>query len=74
MTTTSLAHLDFTAQINDPIWGAFPITKVEQKLLDTPELCRLQHIKQMGLAFLDYPGLTHTRLEHSLGVDRKSVV
>jgi HD superfamily phosphohydrolase len=68
MTTTNLAHLDFTAQINDPIWGAFPITKVEQRLLDTPELCRLQHIKQMGLAFLDYPGLTHTRLEHSLGV------
>ncbi|HEV7670644.1 MAG TPA: HD domain-containing protein [Thermoanaerobaculia bacterium] len=63
-----LGHLDFTSQVSDPIWGTFPITVLEAKVIDTSEVCRLQHIKQMGLAFLDYPGLTHTRLEHSLGV------
>jgi HD superfamily phosphohydrolase len=64
----SLEHLDFTSRVSDPIWGSFPITEVEKRVLATPEVCRLQNIKQMGLAFLDYPGLTHTRLEHSLGV------
>jgi HD superfamily phosphohydrolase len=63
-----LEHLSFISQISDPIWGAFPITALEDEVLDTPEVCRLQHIKQMGLAFMDYTGLTHTRLEHSLGV------
>lgn len=65
---TGLEHLNFVSQISDPIWGAFPITALEKEVLDTPEVSRLQHIKQMGLAFLDYTGLTHTRLEHSLGV------
>lgn len=63
-----LEHLTFTAQISDPVWGAFPITALEEELLATRELSRLNHIKQMGLAFLDFPSLTHTRLEHSLGV------
>jgi HD superfamily phosphohydrolase len=60
--------LHYTRQLSDPIWGAFPITALEEEILQTPELTRLEHIKQMGLAFLDYPSLTHTRLEHSLGV------
>ncbi|MFY9826608.1 MAG: HD domain-containing protein [Thermoanaerobaculia bacterium] len=60
--------LRFAHQLSDPVWGAFPITALEEEILQTPELSRLEHIKQMGLAFLDYPSLTHTRLEHSLGV------
>jgi HD superfamily phosphohydrolase len=61
-------NLHFTTQLTDPVWGAFPITQFEAEILDTHELCRLEQIKQMGLAFLDFPSLTHTRLEHSLGV------
>lgn len=62
------AKLRYTSQISDPIWGAFPITEVEERVLQDPALVRLAHIKQMGLAFLDHQSLTHTRLEHSLGV------
>jgi len=66
--TYALPALQLTRQLSDPIWGAFAVTAIEEDLLETQELWRLEHIKQMGLAFLDYPSLTHTRLEHSLGV------
>jgi HD superfamily phosphohydrolase len=35
--------------------------------LESAELQRLGHIKQLGLANLVFPGANHTRLEHSLG-------
>jgi len=37
-------------------------------LLKTPEMNKLSHIKQLGLAHLVFPGAHHTRFEHSLGV------
>jgi HD superfamily phosphohydrolase len=40
---------------------------LNQRLLDSAELQRLGHIKQLGLANLVFPGANHTRLEHSLG-------
>ncbi len=58
----------FVAQLSDPIWGAIPITALEKWMLQHPALVRLGQIKQMGLGFLDYPSLSHTRLEHSIGV------
>jgi len=60
--------LEFTAEFTDPMWGTFPITKLEENLLNTRSFSRLEQIKQVGVAFLDYPALSHTRLEHSLGV------
>jgi len=36
-------------------------------VLDTPAVQRLRYVRQLGHAFLVYPGATHTRLEHALG-------
>ena len=54
--------------INDAIHGQFRIEGVRADLLNTPEMNKLSHIKQLGLAHLVFPGAHHTRFEHSLGV------
>ena len=53
--------------INDAIHGQFKLDGVTEDLLSTPELNKLSHIKQLGLAHLVFPGAHHTRFEHSLG-------
>ena len=37
------------------------------RVLDTPAVQRLRYVRQLGHAFLVYPGATHTRFEHALG-------
>lgn len=50
-----------------------PLTPRVRALLDTAEMRRLARISQLGLVALVYPGATHTRLEHSLGVYRLAI-
>ena len=40
----------------------------ERKALDSRPFQRLRHIHQLALTHLIYPGATHKRFEHSLGV------
>ena len=47
-----------------------PLTPRVRALIDLPLLRRLARISQLGLVALVYPGATHSRLEHSLGVYR----
>jgi len=53
--------------INDAIHGQFKLEGATKELLATPEINKLSHIKQLGLAHLVFPGAHHTRFEHSMG-------
>lgn len=53
--------------IYDPVHGTVKTEGVLMDLLRTPELNRLNRIKQLGLSYLVFPGAHHTRFEHSLG-------
>ncbi len=55
------------AVVRDPVHGDIGLTREEQALLDTPEMQRLRGVRQLGTAYLVYPGAQHTRFEHSLG-------
>jgi hypothetical protein len=37
------------------------------RLVDSPPVQRLRYVRQLGHAFLVYPGATHSRFEHALG-------
>ncbi len=54
--------------IHDTIHGSMKFEGATLRILDAPEMQRLNGIKQLGLGYLVFPGANHTRLEHSLGV------
>ncbi|MGA1792909.1 MAG: HD domain-containing protein [Thermoplasmatota archaeon] len=54
--------------INDPVHGTIKISGPLLDLASTPEINRLNQIRQLGLAYLVFPGAHHTRYEHSFGV------
>ncbi|MCU0720126.1 MAG: HD domain-containing protein [Pirellula sp.] len=45
-----------------------PVTPRVKRIIDTAAFRRLSTISQLGLVAYVYPGATHTRFEHSLGV------
>jgi HD superfamily phosphohydrolase len=53
--------------IRDPLWDNIRLDAAALAVLDTPPVQRLRYIRQLGHAFLVYPGATHTRFEHALG-------
>ena len=57
-----------THEIRDPIHVFVRLDSDERRLLDSRPFQRLRHIHQLATTFLVYPGATHTRFEHSLGV------
>jgi HD superfamily phosphohydrolase len=65
-----LEHLssDYTEAIRDPLWQNIYLTPALKKLISLGEFQKLAGIRQLGPAYLVYPGATHTRLNHSLGV------
>ncbi|HPR63479.1 MAG TPA: HD domain-containing protein [Thermoanaerobaculia bacterium] len=54
--------------IRDPVHGYIRLTPLEASILDTPEFQRLRFVSQLGLTNLVFPGATHTRFSHALGV------
>lgn len=57
-----------TYEIRDPIHGFIVIDEIERDIINHPEFQRLRRIRQLGCTDMVYPGATHTRFEHSLGV------
>ncbi|XP_035994532.1 deoxynucleoside triphosphate triphosphohydrolase SAMHD1-like isoform X1 [Fundulus heteroclitus] len=53
---------------NDPIHGLVELHPLLVKIIDTPQFQRLRNIKQLGGTSYVYPGATHSRFEHSIGV------
>jgi HD superfamily phosphohydrolase len=54
--------------IRDPIHTFISVRTDERKVIDSRPFQRLRHIHQLALSYLVYPGATHERFEHSLGV------
>jgi uncharacterized protein len=55
-------------EIRDPIHGFIRVETPERRILDSRPFQRLRHIHQLAMTYLIYPGATHRRFEHSLGV------
>jgi HD superfamily phosphohydrolase len=55
-------------KIYDSVHGFIRYDDLEKAFIDSCAFQRLHYIHQMGVAYLVYPGATHTRFEHSLGV------
>jgi len=55
--------------INDPVYGFINISsEVHYDIIQHPYFQRLRRLKQLGLSYYVYPGATHTRFEHAIGV------
>ena len=55
-------------EIRDPVHSFVRVDSDEREALDSAPFQRLRHIHQLALTYLVYPGATHKRFEHSLGV------
>ena len=55
-------------ELRDPIHTFIRLDSDEREVLDSRPVQRLRHIHQLALTSLVYPGATHKRFEHSLGV------
>ncbi len=55
-------------KIYDSLHGFIRFGSSVKKLINSEPFQRLHYIHQLGISYLVYPGATHTRFEHSLGV------
>jgi HD superfamily phosphohydrolase len=55
-------------EFRDPIHVFIRLDHDERRVVDAFEFQRLRHVHQLALSHLVYPGATHRRFEHCLGV------
>ncbi len=60
--------VSFDEPVRDPLWGNVMVPQEFAAILSSPEFIKLSRILQLGPAHLVYPGATHTRRAHSIGV------
>ncbi|MCL2801855.1 MAG: HD domain-containing protein [Treponema sp.] len=63
----SLAE-DYNHPVRDVLWGHIYMTEKQAALTQSAPFMRLNRIMQLGPVYLVYPGATHTRASHSIGV------
>ena len=60
--------MELVHEIRDPIHGFIKYNDLERDIIDSKLFQRLRCIKQLAFTDYVYPGATHTRFAHSLGV------
>jgi hypothetical protein len=60
--------MDRPVLIRDPVHGYITLHEAESAIVNTRAFQRLRHVRQLGLTDQVFPGATHTRFSHSLGV------
>lgn len=55
-------------EIFDSLHGFIDVDEYIKEIIDTLEFQRLRNIKQLGCCYYVFPGASHNRYEHSLGV------
>lgn len=55
-------------EIRDPIHNFVRVSGAERRVMDSAPFQRLRSIHQNSMTYLVYPGASHKRFEHSLGV------
>ena len=58
----------FTCPVRDVLWGHIYFTPELAALINSAPFTRLHRILQLGPVYHVYPGATHTRASHSMGV------
>jgi len=62
------SKIDKEYKVRDPIYGFVKLDAQEMDIVNSLYFQRLRRIKQLSLTDMVYPGASHTRFEHSLGV------
>jgi uncharacterized protein len=55
-------------ELRDPIHGFIKFDNLEKQLIDSGPYQRLREITQLAMSYEVYPGATHKRFEHCIGV------
>lgn len=55
-------------EMRDPIHGSIQLSDGEVAIIESVEFQRLREIKQLGFSEFSFPGATHNRFLHSIGV------
>ncbi|MDR3019583.1 MAG: HD domain-containing protein, partial [Treponema sp.] len=59
---------DYTRPVRDVLWGHIYMTEKQAVMMESAPFLRLCRIFQLGPVYHVYPGATHTRASHSIGV------
>lgn len=57
-----------TVEIRDPVHGFIRLDSYDREVVNSAPYQRLREIHQLAMTYLVYPGATHKRFEHCLGV------